>query len=154
MLRKILQMTWTLDINREMKSLYSRGNMLIRKFNFLPIDIKCSLFKTYCYSMYTCSLWSRYNQSTLYRLKVCYNSIMRRLAYVPPWHSARAMFVGLRVESFEETIRKSCYSLMTRVHESSNFILHTLYFSDINYVSSLTRHWHRALLPLWLIYIF
>ena len=76
------------DILREIRSLNARGNVLIRKFGFLSIETKCELFKSYCYPMYTCALWTNYNQSTINRLKVAYNNIMRRLAYVPPWNSA------------------------------------------------------------------
>ena len=36
------------DIAREVRSLYSRCNTLIRKFGNLTLDVKCSLFKTYC----------------------------------------------------------------------------------------------------------
>ena len=37
-----------MDIAREVRSLYSRCNTLIRKFGNLTLDVKCSLFKTYC----------------------------------------------------------------------------------------------------------
>ena len=34
------------DIEREVKSLNVRGNAMIRKFGFIPIDVKCNLFRT------------------------------------------------------------------------------------------------------------
>ena len=58
------------DIDREIRNLYVRGNTIARKFGFLNTDIKCSLFKSYCYPLYTCSLWSNYKQSSLNRLRV------------------------------------------------------------------------------------
>ena len=138
-----------MDIGREIKSLYARGNMLIRSFNFLTIDTKCALFKTYCYQMYTSSLWSNYNQSSLQRLRVCYNSIMRRLAFVPPWHSARSMFVGLGVQHFDETHRHACYSLLCRIGNSPNSFVRTLVGSDAHiYSTQFPRWWNILLTPL------
>ena len=34
-----------LDVEREMRNLYIRGNTIARKFSFLSMDTKCSLFK-------------------------------------------------------------------------------------------------------------
>ena len=36
------------DINREIKSLYTRTNILIRRFSRCSIGVKIKLFKTYC----------------------------------------------------------------------------------------------------------
>ena len=129
------------DIMREVKSLYCRGNLLIRKFKHVGMDIKCALFKAYCFSMYTAALWCNFTQGILYRLKVCYNSIMRRLAGVPRWESARNMFVQLRVRSFEETMRCVCYSLMSRVDVDFNPILWTLHHCNAFLTSDVQHHW-------------
>ena len=83
------------DIQRELKSIYVRGNVLVRKFGFLPLAIKCELFRTYCYPMYTSALWSNYRVASIRKLRVAYNNIMRRLAYVAPWESASQMFGSL-----------------------------------------------------------
>ena len=88
------------DIEREIRNMYIRGNTIVRRFKFLGPEIKCSLFKSYCYCMYTSSLWSNYRQSTLNKLKVCYNDIMRKLMGVPRWHSARTLFVRNNTRSF------------------------------------------------------
>ena len=134
-----------LDIAREIRSLYARGNALVRNSVFLSLDVKCKLFESYCYSLYGAALWSKYNQSTLYRLKVCYNSIMRKLAYVAPWQSARAMFVGLGVRSFEESMRTVTYSLKRRIEESNNPIIVALSNSDTMHRSSQRLIWDNRL---------
>ena len=98
------------DIMREIRSLNARGNVIIRKFGFLSLEVKCQLFKTYCYILYACALWSNYNRGTLNRLTVSCNNIMRRLANVPPWTcSASHMFGSLGVRSFQETLRNCSY---------------------------------------------
>ena len=103
------------DIERETRNLYIRGNTITRRFGFLSMDIKKTLFKSYCYPLYTCSLWSKYRQSSLNKLKVAYNSIMRKMVGAPPWNSARTIFVQNNVRSFFENIRSVSYSLMCRV---------------------------------------
>ena len=45
-----------LDLDREIRNLYCRGNQLVRKFGFCSTEIKCSLLRTFCYSLYTSSL--------------------------------------------------------------------------------------------------
>ena len=133
------------DIQREMRSLYARGNTIIRKLGFLPLDLKCSLFKSYCYSLSGASVWRDYKQATLYRLKVCYNSIMRKLAYVAPWQSASAMFVTMGIRSFDESLRAISYGLMSRINESSNDVVTALNYSDAGWMSRLRARWHDIL---------
>ena len=41
----------------------------------------------------------------VYRLKVGYYNIIRRFVGVPPWASARTMFVTLGIRSFDENLR-------------------------------------------------
>ena len=60
-------------------------------------------------------MWSRYNITTMQKLKVCYNKLFRMLLGCPPWHSARHMFVSQSVRSFDELQRYNCYNLKMRV---------------------------------------
>ena len=112
-----------IDILKEVRSLYSRGNTIIRKFHYCTLDVKCSLFQTYCYSLYGGALWASFNNYNMKRLNVCYNNIMRRLVGVPPWESARTMFVALGVKSFGEVRRNLAYSLMSRVGKTENYCI-------------------------------
>ena len=126
------------DIERETRNLYIRGNTIVRRFGFLSMDVKRTLFKSYCYPMYTCSLWSKYRESSLNKLKVAYNSIMRKLVGTPPWSSARTIFVRHNVRSFYETVRIVSYNLMSRVLTSCNNVVQSLLRSD-SYTMSRTR---------------
>ena len=133
------------DLRRENRSLCARGNAIVRKFHFCNMTVKTSLFKTFCYSLYCSSLWSTYRVSVLYRLKVTYNTIMRRLAGVPPWHSAAQMFVELGVRSFGEVLRSVSYSLMERADVSQNGLLSVLRNSDASTVSLQRQRWTALL---------
>ena len=96
------------DICSQNRKLCARGNMLIRKFAACSPDVKCYLFRTYCYSIYGAALWSTYKLSSIDRLRVNYNNILRRMLNIPQWHSASEMFVQHRVNGFHE-LRRSQY---------------------------------------------
>ena len=122
-----------------------RGNIMLRKFQYCDDETKCYLFRTFFYQMYTCSLWSRYKKSTISRLRVCYNSIMRRLLGLPPWASASQMFVTLGVRSFQETYRVLIYSLMIRIDSSLNSVISSLSCSDAFLMSTIRKFWREVL---------
>ena len=44
------------DIAKQMRTLYTR----VRMFSYCTIDVKMELFRSYCSSLYCCSLWSDY----------------------------------------------------------------------------------------------
>ena len=49
------------------------GNMMVRKFSFVPTDAKIQLFKSYCYSIYRCTLWRHIYQYSITKLSKSYN---------------------------------------------------------------------------------
>ena len=54
------------DISRQYKRIYAQGNALIRKFYMCTESVKCTLFKSYCTSLYICQLLhSRVNEKTV-----------------------------------------------------------------------------------------
>ena len=110
------------DIERELRSMSVRGNIMLQKFQYCDDETKCYLFRTFFYQMYTCSLWSRYKKNTISRVRACYKSTMRRFLGLPPWASASQLFVTLGVRSFQETYRVFIYILMIRIAGSLNMV--------------------------------
>lgn len=133
------------DIDRERRNLAIRGNMLVHKFYFCSEDVKATLFRCYCSQLYCCSIWSTYRQSTMNRLKVTFNKVMRRLMGLPPWCSASTMFVHYRVHSFQEIKRIVAYGLQARVENSESIILCSLNSSDASIVSRIRAEWVERL---------
>ena len=133
------------DILKEMRKLCYRGNCLIRKFRFCNEDVKCTLFRSFCYSLYCCSLWSSFKNCTLQRLKVNYNNIMRRLMGVPTYSSASFLFGTLGVRSFNELLRTNQYSLMKRVKDSTNRLIMDINNTDVILQSVIRHHWNQSL---------
>ena len=113
----------------------------MRKFRFLSTEVKLLLFKSYCYPLYTASLWAKYNEGTMSKLRVAYNSILRKLVGAPPWHSARQLFVNLNMRTLPETIRVTSHSLLRRVLCCHNSIVQAALQSDARVCSVTWRKW-------------
>ena len=133
------------DIRREIRGFCMRGNLIVRKYKFCSVKVRCFLFKTFCYSIYGATLWSRCSNATMQKLKVCYNKVFRMLLGYPPWHSARSLFVNHSVRSFEELQRYNCYNIKMRVYHSNNVLLRTLVSSDAVVIPNITDRWNSLL---------
>ncbi|XP_048002915.1 uncharacterized protein LOC125239387 [Leguminivora glycinivorella] len=128
------------DIERERRSLAVRCNMLVRRFARCTHAVKVTLFKAYCQSFYTCSLWSSYTRRAYSDLRVQYNNAFRMLMGLPRHCSASGMFAEAQVDGFAAIMRKRVASLLSRWRGSTNSIMVAL--SD-RWDSPLLQHWTK-----------
>ena len=63
------------DMARQRKQIYAQGNALVRKFYMCTETVRISLFKSYCSSLYTSSLWCNFRSESLRKLCVAYNNV-------------------------------------------------------------------------------
>lgn len=134
-------LTDDMDMDRERRALTVRCNMLARRFARCTNEVKVTLFKAYCQTFYTCSLWVRFTQKSFNALKVQYNNTFRMLLRLPPFCSASGMFAEARVDSFGAVIRKRISSAMDRMRGSSNSLLRTI-SEDVS--CPILHHWTKA----------
>ena len=68
------------DIEREIRCLFVRYNILISRFRFCSWHVKLRLFRTYryCTCFYNIGLWRAYNVRTLRKFNSCYNKCLKR----------------------------------------------------------------------------
>ena len=125
------------DMNRQIRALYTRANMLLRKFGNCSDNVKSYLFKSYCTNLYCSHLWSVYNCGTYNKLKVAYNNSFRILLKLPKRCSASEMFVTRHVVTFEALLRINYNSLVRRTKDSVNIYIKQIFSSDLVYNSSL-----------------
>lgn len=111
------------DIERERRALSVRANMVARRFARCSAEVKVTLFRAFCTTLYTSSLWVSYTQKQYNALRVQYNNAFRVLLGLPRFCSASGMFADARVDCFYTTMRKRCTSLARRVRASSSGIL-------------------------------
>ena len=52
---------------RQMSSLYAKSNKFIRTFSHCSIDVKITLFLSYCTAMYCPFLWTNYKKIKIYK---------------------------------------------------------------------------------------
>ena len=133
------------DISRQIKAVYTRGNILINKFKHCSEDVKVKLFTSYCTSFYCAQLWCHYRQESVRKLQTAYNRIFRNLMNFKQDVSMSAMFIQYNVDSFKVIWRKLIYSFRKRILESDNRIVlsnvNTMMFLD----SRLTKLWNSKL---------
>lgn len=128
------------DIERERRSLAVRCNMLVRRFARCTNQVKVTLFKAFCQSFYTCSLWTSFTQRAYSDLRVQYNNAFRILLGRPWRCSASGMFASANTDDFYAIIRKRTASMVARLRTAANSLLNV--FRD-RWDSPLLRHWVR-----------
>ena len=117
-------------IARQYKRIYAQGNALIRKFYMCSDHVKCTLFRSFCTSLYTCQLWCNSKSESIRKLYVTYNNVFRLLCNEPRYCSASYMFVTRGLPTCKMLIRKKVYSFMMCIAKSSNTILQSILNSD------------------------
>ncbi|CAG9134888.1 unnamed protein product [Plutella xylostella] len=142
-------MICVMDIERERRALSVRCNMLARRFARSSEQVKITLFKAFCQSFYTSSLWVDYTQRSYSALRVQYNNAFRVLLRRPRFCSASAMFTEARTDGFHAIIRKRAASMLRRLRDSHNSILEVI-ADRIDYVHTIIiklvgqRNWKSA----------
>ncbi len=63
------------DLNRQLRSVYSRSTILLQTFGACLPNVKQHLFMTYCGEMYTIQLWCRYTKNRIKQTIVAYNNV-------------------------------------------------------------------------------
>lgn len=132
-----------MDMERERRALCIRANMLSRRFARCTNEVKVTLFRAYCNSLYTCSLWMNYTQGAYRALRTQYNNAFRALMGLPRYCSASGMLAASEIDSFSAIIRKRITSLLQRVRGSSNGLLRTV-ADRLHVDSAVMQHWTRV----------
>ncbi|KAJ8705826.1 hypothetical protein PYW08_012872 [Mythimna loreyi] len=107
------------DLERERRALAVCCSMLARRFARCTTDVKLLLFRAFCQSFYTCSLWISYARRAYNALRVQYNDALRAVLRKPRYCSASAMFAEASIDDFFCIIRKRTASMMSRVRGST-----------------------------------
>ncbi len=133
------------DIQRQIRSIYQRGNILTRKFSMCSSEVKTCLFKSYCTSFYCSQLWSNHNSTCFKKLKSSFNRILRSLFNIKGYHSMSGFCLQLGIDSFNVTIRKCIFNFRTRLLSCDNEIVKSIIDSVFFMTSSLTNYWNYVL---------
>jgi len=65
------------DIERETRNMFIRTSILLRRFGKCSVDVKLSLFRSYCLCFYDIGMWSKYSSTVFRRMEACYNKCIK-----------------------------------------------------------------------------
>ena len=133
------------DMMRQRRYLYAQGNVLSRSFHMCSINVKNTLFRTFCTPMYTCHLWWNYTAQSFHKLKVAFNNAFRMMHNLPTYCSASEMFTVNRVADCKAVIRNLVHRFMMRLAISNHLLVRSILSSDLVCSSRIRRHWARLL---------
>ena len=134
-----------LDIARQCRSIYAKGNMLIRNFSKCSVNAKLLLFKTYCTCLYTAHLWSTFTKAAMRKLTVAYHGVLKMMLNVPRYHSNTMLFVNVGIPTFQELLRKTVFGFKSRIECSNNLLIRHINERNVENPSTLMQHWMKLL---------
>ena len=114
------------DMLRQLRTLYVKSNKIIRTFSHCTIDVKLLLIRSYCTSFHCGYMWSDYKKTTYSKLRVALNKVYRRILGLSYRSSASTMYTTHNINNMEALLRRSIYSFIERLIDSSNMIINTL----------------------------
>ena len=119
------------DIKKQTTKPTVKGNTLLRKFSHYSLEVKLELFRSHCYSFYYKLMWLLFKVTTMNRLTVCHNDVLRTL---PSWTSSSLAFTRNGVKNpgvihwhcackLKSRVERSENSIITSVRQSSALVL-------------------------------
>ena len=69
------------DVYREIRIMFTRTNILLRKFYNCFVSVKTLLFKTYYLCLYDVALWTNYLSKSFDKFQSCYNKCVNKLFF-------------------------------------------------------------------------
>ena len=135
----------SLDIARQRKKLFIQGNSLIRKFYMCTIDVKLTLFQSFCSPMYTAQLWTSYSNNDIMSLCRAYHNTLKILLGVSKREYTSPLCAFLNIRTCPGVIRNLVFRFIERLKDSSNSIIKALYGSSTYYKSAIWKHWRSLL---------
>ena len=113
----------TKDIRNQIRQFYGRANTLIVKFGKCSFDVKLTLMRAYCTSIYCNSLWFYFLAYQMQRMKIAYNFAIRKLFHLQYRESISMFCVQNKIPTFVEIRRRSLGSIWERLSKSVNSIV-------------------------------
>jgi len=113
------------DIKRELKCLYTRANILIRRFSSCScsVAVKIALFRTYCICLYDAALWYKYSQQSILQLKTSYHKCIKMFFGFNKYSSVTNILFQLGLPSFDTIIHNYKSSFTSQASSSNNTLV-------------------------------
>ena len=114
------------DINKEIKALYTRTNILCRHFKRCFTDVKLKLFRSYCICLYDASLWCSYTVSAMNKLSSCYTKCLKSFFGFAKYSSVTAILLELGLPSFNTLLHNCQFSFKCGLSLCDNMLVNCM----------------------------
>ena len=101
------------DVLLELKCLFTRTNILVRRFAKCSVDVKIRLFRSYCICFFDIALWKNVKQSVIKKLEYAYVKSLKIFFNFHKFASVTGMLLELGLPSFR-TIRHNAVCRFSR----------------------------------------
>jgi len=133
------------DLFRQTRSIYARGNILVKKFGMCNPNVKSRLFKAYCSSFYCSQLWCSFSVASLRKLQSSYNRMFRNLFKLNSQCSISEKCIEYNVDCLKVLLRKSVFSFRCRILECDNILVQGITKSTYFMSCKLNSRWNDIL---------
>ena len=112
------------DVLREVHTLFTRANILARRFALCSIAVKS--VKSFCICFYGMELWKCFTAGALNRLRSCYIRCLETFFGYAKCHSVTAMLFELGLTSFDTLLCNSQFKINRQLLKCENDIIDQL----------------------------
>ena len=114
------------DIKREVRNLFTRTNILIRRYSKCSLAVKLNLFKAYCMCQYDIGIWIYYSNSVFNKLRSCYNKCIKMFFGYNRRYSVTLMLSELNLPSFDNLYMSCVHRFYANCSACNNTLLSNL----------------------------
>ena len=127
------------DIIRAVKDLNRKANSLFCIFRVVDPFVKCFLFKSYCLSLYGCSLWS-HSSSSLKLCEVALKKSLRKLWCLPRKSHSTIVHCVAQIDTISAIALSRFHSLRSSALSSSSPLVKSVFSVSSSIVYSFTGY--------------
>ena len=113
-------------MKREIRNLFMRTNILIRRYSNCTVSVKLTLFKAFCMCLYDAGMWKIYSATVWNKLRSCYNKCIKMFFGYDRRFSVTEMLSELNLSCFENVITECVHSMNSRWFASCNYLVANL----------------------------
>ena len=114
------------DIHREIRCMFTRCNMLRRRFYNCSMCVKLALFKSFCLGFYNIALWNRFRSGWLSKFRSCYIKCAKMFLRFNKFYSVTNMLLLTGLPSFDTLMNNARKSDVARWNTCSNALVKAL----------------------------
>ena len=114
------------DVKREIRNLFMRTNILIRRYSNCSVNVKMTLFKAYCLCLYDAGIWKVYSVTVWNKLRSCYNKCIKMFFGYQRSFSVTEMLSELNLSCFDNFMLECVNRFDSRWFASCNNLVANL----------------------------